>query len=69
MLGLVPRVIQTILLTTFILPIFCDVKMWRAMLHEIWQPPVPEKTPKQFEVVKGGKARPEDPRRMSSGSR
>ena len=59
-MGIVPRVIQTILLTLFVLPVFCDVKMWRAMIREVWQLPEaraekPVSSSSNFEVIRGNK--------------
>ncbi|HEX2329897.1 MAG TPA: hypothetical protein VHN74_14310 [Candidatus Angelobacter sp.] len=64
-LGIIPRVIQTVLLTAFVLPVFCDVKMWRAMIRDVWRLPGSRASVPKFEVIRGKKTSVEEQRRVS----
>ena len=71
-LGIIPRAIQTILLTVFVLPVFCDVKMWRAMLREVWQLPrsrTEKLSARKFEVIRGSKPALEPRQKLTGSSR
>ncbi len=72
MLGIVPRAIQTILLTVFVLPVFCDVKMWRAMIREVWELPgsrAEKPSACKFEVIRGNKPASEPRQKLTGSSR